>query len=79
MNDLHRVETGGHNMKRESLEKLTVASLPAVKDKEDHPWGEKGLEWGGLIWAVRMRKNGNKPAAKQPDATGSLGRDSDCR
>ena len=36
------------------LEKLTVASSPAVKDKEDHLRGEKGLERGGLVWAVRV-------------------------
>ena len=36
------------------LEKLMVASSPAVKDKEDHLQGEKGLEWGGLVWAVRV-------------------------
>ena len=52
---LHRVETVWARCEEGAgLEKLTVASSPAVKDKEDHLWGEKGLERGGLIWAVRM-------------------------
>ena len=52
---LHRLETVWTQREEGAgLEKLMVASSPAVKDKEDHLQGEKGLEWGGLVWAVRV-------------------------
>ena len=52
---LHRAETAWTQPEEGAgLEKLMVASSPAAKDKEDDLRGEKSLEWGGLLWAVRV-------------------------